>query len=152
MDACWLFPRLKRMLRCSPGLRVMSGHRRPALRSRQARAKRLTENETFFLSNLLGPKATGLPMVVHVSPKTSTAHGPCIKVSRRYGEEIAMGEWFTVTIDDDPSITGTPGAIRVNDLVLVSDFILLNKDVLLDFWEQTEPMDTPDMLQKLAKV
>jgi hypothetical protein len=108
----------------------------------------------------LGPKTTGLPMVVYFSAKMkSEPHGPSIKVSQRYGHRILIGEWFTMTIEDDPRIIGTPGAIRVNDLVLVSEFIRANKDLLVDFWEQKEPVDTPgvpvstmDVLNNLRKV
>jgi hypothetical protein len=49
-------------------------------------------------------------------------------------------EWFTLSFEEPPHINGDVGAISMNDVKLVLDFICLNKEVLLHYWEKKEPL------------
>jgi hypothetical protein len=51
------------------------------------------------------------------------------------------GNWWIMTLEDEPRIYGAPGDIRVDDLMRIRDFIVLNKETLLKYWEHD---DSPD--------
>jgi hypothetical protein len=117
------------------------------------------EQETFIWScAILGPKTTGLPdAAIYVSPKQHDApHAPQIQVSQGYGKVVAGDcQWFAVTIEDEPLVIGTTEDICVQDLVHVADFVEINKQLLLDYWNSTddeEPMDASDMIKGIRKV
>lgn len=47
---------------------------------------------------------------------------------------------------------GKPGKIRLSDLARIRAFIQLNKEELLKYWEQKEPVYTLQVLQALEKI
>jgi hypothetical protein len=59
---------------------------------------------------------------------------------------------FIMTIENNPQIIGAPRAIRFDDLVRVRDFIMLNKEALLRYWEHDESVDGFEILFSLTKV
>lgn len=88
-------------------------------------------------SVLIHPKESGLPMLVTVLPNRIRYASPRLTVSMRYGDDITP-DWFAMTIDDTPRLLGYPGYIVVNDLKKVSDYIIANKDNLLDLYGRTD--------------
>jgi hypothetical protein len=106
--------------------------------------------QVYGMANL-GSKKTGLPMVVWVSPKNAP-HGPRLKVSQRYGDKTRVGEWFTMTLEDEPRVIGELGQIRQKDIELVEEFIKKNKSLLLAYWDQDEYVDTSDLIEGLQRV
>ena len=117
-------------------------------KDKQKPTKRMRD-ATYALSRVV-PALSGLPMVVYVSPATGP-HDPRIQVSQRYGDRMVMGDWFSMTVEDEPRIVGKPGSIKVRDLVVVQDWLLLNRQVILDYWEQ-RTTDTLVMLASLKKL
>ena len=95
--------------------------------------------ETFAMSNV-PPKRTGLPMVVYIGPKNAK-HGCRLKVSQFYGTKMRVGQWFFMTVEHEPHIIGDTGEIKLKDIKLVQDFIIINIRVILDFWEQSSLSD-----------
>ena len=95
--------------------------------------------ETFAMSNV-PPKRTGLPMVVYIGPKNAK-HGCRLKVSQFYGTKMRVGQWFFMTVEHEPHIIGDTGGIKLKDIKLVQDFIIINIRVILDFWEQSSLSD-----------
>ena len=95
--------------------------------------------ETFAMSNVT-PKRTGLPMVVYIGPKNAK-HGCRLKVSQFYGTKMRVGQWFFMTVEHEPHIIGDTGEIKLKDIKLVQDFIIINIRVILDFWEQSSLKD-----------
>lgn len=91
---------------------------------------------------------TGLPMVTYISQKNAP-HGPRIKVSKSYGDKVIPGNWFTMTIEQNPRVIGKVGQIRARDINLVTDFIELNQKLLIEYWEQNPPLSTKRMLNSL---
>jgi len=65
---------------------------------------------------------------------------------------MRKGEWFTMTIADDPKVIGDTGDIRPRDISKVADFIRLNQTVLLAFWKQDPILYTVDMRKLLISV
>jgi hypothetical protein len=125
-----------------------------------AQLKLRSESEQEYLENfcwlsaIIGPETTGMPMVIYVSPKHAP-HGPQIKVNQRYEGRLVAGECFSVTIEDEPLILGETGDIRVSGLCKLRSFIQINKELLLDYWDsidEEEPMSAFDMIDSLQKV
>ena len=114
------------------------------------RHSRTCELDLYAMANVQ-PKTTGLPMTIYISNKNAR-HGPRIKVSQQYGNQMNASELFSMTIEEDPRIIGKPGRIRVSDIGKVNMFIQANRELLLDYWRQEPPLDTLDMLLKLTKV
>lgn len=85
-----------------------------------------------------GPEDTGLPMKIWVSTKTFS-HGPRIKVH----------ESVSVSISDTPSVKAGSGLSNA-DLKLVSQYIIKNKDILLQYWN--EEITTPTLVAGLKKI
>ena len=86
------------------------------------------------------PDETGLKMVVYISPRMGVKHGPRIKVSTFYGEKIYngtlhdKGNYFSITIEDEPRVIGRVGDIKLEDVKKACQFVRENKDVLLKLW------------------
>lgn len=80
---------------------------------------------------------TGLPVIIYISDKQNVKgkHGPRIKVSKTYGENMSTKGLFTVTISDNPEVIGNTGDIKKKDIKKIKTFILLNKKVLLEYWD-----------------
>ena len=72
--------------------------------------RRLSDLEVFSIANAL-TEDTGLPMVIYIIQKNAP-HGPRIKVSKSYGDKVIQGNWFTMTIEQNPRVIGKVGRIR----------------------------------------
>lgn len=92
------------------------------------------DSNLFFMTNLR-PKRTGLQFVVYVSPKVHAAYGPRILASNKYGEKVSEGDWFTITIEDQPRVTGDFAALKSCDVQMAKEWVQVNKDKLLNIWE-----------------
>jgi len=82
------------------------------------------------MSNVL-PMETVLPMVVYIALKYANI-SPRIKVSQLYGSKTLVGQWFAITIGDNPRALGNKGDIKEKDVRLAKDFVRLNRTVLVD--------------------
>jgi hypothetical protein len=100
--------------------------------------------DLFEMANLR-PKYTGLPMVIWVSERGRTQHGPRIKVSRVRGDKIDPHNTVTMTIEDNPQVIGE--GISGKDLVVLRRFIRSNKHVLLSYWNRE--IDTGELFEKI---
>lgn len=77
---------------------------------------------------------TGLTnIVIYVSDKSNSRHGPRIKVSGFYSK-IDKTNLFSVTIEDNPKVIGNVGNIRSRDVESIKSFVVRNKDILLKYW------------------
>lgn len=101
------------------------------------------------MSNLRN-KETGLPMVVWLQPKTRREqHWARIKVSKKYGDKVSE-DLFTITIENEPQVVGDTGDIKTNDIKKVIEFVKINKDLLLDFWN--DEIAVSDLINGIKKV
>ena len=80
----------------------------------------------------VSPKDTGLSVYVYVSPNNSN-HGPRIKVSN-----IKNKSWsddnFSLSICDKPELMNGVCKLDSNELDDTKNWIILNKNILLDYW------------------
>lgn len=107
--------------------------------------------EDLFLMSNLSPKQTGLPFVVWVSPKGGARHDVRIKISR--GPQAKPGEFITVTVRPDVrEISGASEShLTTKELELVRQWVELNRDVLVRFWDGDIEY-TADMLALLRAI
>ena len=103
-------------------------------------------DNVWAMSNIR-PKNTGLPMIIWIKPKGNEQHGPRIKVQKEHGEKAKEGFWVSVTIEDRPKVIGD---LSKKDEKLVKKFIKLNKEVLLDVWNDI--LDPYDAINKFTKI
>jgi len=113
--------------------------------------KLLYEKETpFYEMANIRSKHTGLPMVIWIQPKIGNEkHWARIKVSKVYGDKVS-DSLFIVTIENEPKVIGETGNILLQDISKVLDFVKLNKDLLLKYWN--DDIDVADVLQQLKKI
>lgn len=108
--------------------------------------KFIFEKESLWeMSNLI-PKDTGLKYIVWVSTQIGKEkHGPRIKV------EID-GNRVPVTIEDNPQWKSKKITIDAKSFNQIKEWILLNKKLLLDYWNSKGTMSSKYVVNKLVPV
>lgn len=91
------------------------------------------EDELFLMANL-HPDETGLPMTVFVSPKGEARHDARVKVSAVPGGRVVLRGAAVVAVRPAPHLVH--GQLATEDLRRVSAWIMLNHDVIMDYWEE----------------
>jgi hypothetical protein len=82
----------------------------------------------------LMPQHTGLPMSVWITENDGYSHDVRVKVSPLHG---GRGSWRaapSIGVRPQPHEI-VPGSLPAADVALVSRWIELNRDVILDFWD-----------------
>lgn len=105
----------------------------------------LKEAQIFDMSNLR-PAKTGLPFQVWYGPKVP-AHKPRIIVIFPEGKDLS------VEIESH-KVTGDSRIVSKKDLKLLFEWIDLNKDILLDYWNNaySGSIDSGDVSDAIKKV
>jgi hypothetical protein len=104
------------------------------------------QDELYEMANLF-PRTTGLPMAVWVSPRGRARDDARIKVSLTPGR-MDIGHTVVVGIRPEPRLI--EGRLTPADLELVSRWIGLNEEVLIEFWNET--IDSVELGGKLKKI
>lgn len=104
--------------------------------------------ETHLMEEManLQPVETGLKPVIFVSGKGNAKHGARIKVSNIVGT-FHHNDNFTLTVSDNPEIAIGKCKIHQKHLEEVKDWVKLNKDHLLNIWDNSSIM-TQNEIQK----
>jgi hypothetical protein len=105
------------------------------------------EQDNLYEMTNLFPRTTGLPMTVWVSPRGRAQHDARIKVSLSPGR-MDIGHTAVVGIRPSPRLI--EGRLATADLDLVSQWIKLNEDALIDFWNET--IDSVELGGRLKKI
>ena len=115
--------------------------------------KEFIEESILFEMANFRPKSTGLKTTIFVSSGYVAGkllfHGPRIKVSKIYTDKMNHLNTFTMTISDEPEVIGTH-YLDSKDIDQIKDFIRLNKNVLLAYWDGE--YDTSDLYGNLQKI
>lgn len=91
-------------------------------------------------------RTTGINTRIYISSK-EPQHRPRIKVYNSSNSES-----FSLSIEDEPKIlAGDSSIVSPKILKQVIEWIPLNKDLLLYYWEHPE-MDTVELLERIRKV
>jgi hypothetical protein len=78
----------------------------------------------------LRPERTGLPFVVFISQKGGARHDVRVTIAR--GAKVRASEMITVAVR--PNVRVIRGVLDPDDLARLAEWIELNRDVLIDYW------------------
>jgi hypothetical protein len=106
-----------------------------------------TGEDPYAMANL-PPRLTGLPMVVWVSERGNAPHDVRVKVCRVHGERMQWNNTASVAVRPTPHLAA--GQLSPADLALVSDWIRLNEQVVLDYWE--DRIFTDELIARLQRL
>ncbi len=84
---------------------------------------------TYDMANLR-PERTGLPFVVFISQRGGARHDVRVKVA--HAPRVRPSEMITVALR--PSVRVVRGRLDPNDLALLRQWIDINAQVLIDYW------------------
>ncbi|MDZ4800518.1 MAG: hypothetical protein SGI92_20365 [Bryobacteraceae bacterium] len=91
----------------------------------------LTGVDDFYTMANLSPKRTGLPFVVWISPKAGAKHDIRVKVSP--GPKAKSEDLISVALR--PEVRVVDGELSPQDLARLREWVALNLDVLVRFWD-----------------
>ena len=100
--------------------------------------------ELFEMANLY-PDTTGLPMTVWVGPRGNTRHDIRIKVNMAHGDHMDITNTAVVAVRPRPRVLA--GQLSSVDAQAVFQWITLNFDVLIDYWDGR--IDTARLIYRL---
>lgn len=103
-------------------------------------------DELYEMANLF-PRTTGLPLTVWVSPRGRARHDARIKVSLTPGR---MDITHTAVVGIRPSPRLLEGNLAPADLAAVSQWVKVNEEALIDFWNET--IDSVELAGRLKKI
>jgi hypothetical protein len=112
-----------------------------------SRGTHASDDGLYEMANLY-PRTTGLPMTVWVSARGGARHDVRVKVSRQGGDRMVIEDAASVAVRPEPTLV--EGALDPASLAVVSAWIRLNREVLVDYWDGTA--DTADLVQRLQRV
>ena len=100
--------------------------------------------DLYLMANV-HPKRSGLPFVICISEKQGQ-HDVRVKV----GEGVRAPP-FAASVSVRPDVEVVAGALSAADLSLVRQWIELNRDVIIGYWDRTIE-DTADALAQLKSI
>jgi hypothetical protein len=100
--------------------------------------------DLFEMANLY-PDTTGLPMTVWVSPRGNARHDVRVKVNMTPGNQMNIANTAVVGVRPTPRVIA--GQLSPADTPAVFQWVALNTDVLVAFWDGQ--IDTARMIQGL---
>jgi hypothetical protein len=98
--------------------------------ARLGRSEDYAQGQADFEMANLRPERTGLPLIVFISQKGGARHDVRIKVAR--AARVRPSEMVTVAIR--PSVRVVRGRLDAHDLALLTQWIDVNRDTLIDYW------------------
>jgi hypothetical protein len=87
--------------------------------------------QALFEMASLRPERTGLPFVVFISQKGGARHDVRVKMAR--GAKVRPSEMVAVAVRPNPRVIR--GVLDPAGLARLAEWIELNKDVLIDYWD-----------------
>lgn len=105
------------------------------------------EADPFFMTNLW-PESTGLPMTIWVLERANAWHDCWVRVSMVHGKSVEWDKTAIVSVRPRPRVI--VGELSPEDLTAVSEWIGLNKPVIMDYWWGV--IDTMELVQRLQRV
>ena len=111
-------------------------------------AKNETLAEDWAKVKLL-PLRTGLPMAVWITQRDGYPHDVRIKVATLRGGRGAWPDAVSVALRPVPRVI-PPGQLSAGDFRMVGDWIALNRDVIVEYWD--DKIDIYEVLPRLQKL
>jgi hypothetical protein len=91
------------------------------------------EAEDLFEMANLYPDTTGLPMTVWISPRGNARHDVRVKVNMTHGNQMKVTNTAVVGVRPIPRVI--TGQLSADDRQAVFEWITLNQDALVAYWE-----------------
>lgn len=108
----------------------------------------ITEDDLFLMVNVRG-HSSGLPMNIWIGPRGGARHAARIKVQPDHRERFDTNRLAAVSVEDDPPEV-KEGGLSAEDLALVRRYIALNRQPILDHWdEKTDGVELVHALKPL---
>lgn len=104
-------------------------------------------DELFEMANLF-PRTTGLPMTVWVSPRGNARHDVRVKVNMTHGDQMNIANTAVIGVRAAPHIIA--GQLSSSDEQAVLEWVALNADSLVEYWEGR--IDTIQLGQLLKRI
>jgi hypothetical protein len=101
----------------------------------------------FEMANLY-PDTTGLPMTVWVSPRGNARHDVRVNVTMTHGNQMNIAN--TAVVGVRPTPRAIAGRLSPADTQPVFQWVVLNTDVLVAYWEGQ--IDTARMIRGLKRL
>ncbi len=105
-------------------------------------------SEDIFEMTNLSPRMTGLPMSVWVSPRGNARHDVRIKVNMTHRRQMNIDNTAVVAVRPSPRVIA--GHLTTDDQRIVAEWIALNADAIIDYWD--EMLDTDQLLERLKRL
>lgn len=105
------------------------------------------EDDLYEMTNIF-PRTSGLPMTVWISPRGRARHDARVKVCRVPGNRMVPEETAVVSVRPVPELL--EGELDGDALRAVRAWVLLNQEVILDFWNGG--IDGVELGQRLRKL
>jgi hypothetical protein len=99
------------------------------------------------MANLF-PRTTGLPMTVWVSLRGNARHDVRVKVNMTHGNQVTISNPALVRVR--PTLQVITGQLSSNDEQAVFEWVSLNADALVEYWEGR--IDTIQLGQTLKRL
>jgi hypothetical protein len=106
------------------------------------------DSDEHYLAMKLLPKRTGLPMAIWITERDSSQHDLRIKVSLLRGGKGRWNDAVPVSVRPEPK--DITGALEASDFHLVCRWLELNRDTIIDFWN--DEIDSFDVMERLRKL
>jgi hypothetical protein len=90
------------------------------------------DRDLFEMANLY-PDTTGLPMTIWVSPRGNARHDVRVNVNMTHGNQMYIADTAVVGVRPTPRVIA--GELSPADTQAVFQWVALNKDVLVAYWE-----------------
>jgi hypothetical protein len=107
-----------------------------------------TDPEDIFHMTNLSPRMIGLPMSVWVSPRGNARHDVPVKVNMTHGRQMTIENTAVVAVRPVPRVLA--GRLSADDRHLVYDWIKLNSEAIVAYWN--EELDTDEFIESLKKL
>ena len=104
-------------------------------------------DELFEMANLF-PRTTGLPMTLWVSPRGTARNDVRVKVNMTHGNQMTISNTAVIGVRLMPHLIA--GRISSNDEQAAFEWVALNADALVDYWEGR--IDTVQLGQALKRL
>jgi hypothetical protein len=111
-------------------------------------APQTADTEDIFHMTNLSPRMTGLPMAVWASPRGNARHDVRIKVNMTHGRQMTIENTAVMALRPAPRVVA--GRLSADDRRALSDWIQLNHDALLAYWN--EAIDTGQFIERLKRL
>lgn len=99
------------------------------------------------MANLF-PRSTGLPVTVWISPKGEARHDVRVRANPNSGDRIDFEDAAVIAVRPSPRLLH--GEMPTHTYRKVSEWVSLNTDMLVDYWEGR--LDTTEIGARLKRV